>query len=378
MSISAKSKMPWLRNRLGPAGLAGFAFALLFVAVTTAAIAAVTQVVDLGHVGAIYLIPVLISAMRWGLAPALLAATTSVAASAFFFYPPIYSFQVSNWEQLVDLMLFTIVAIVTSQLAVSLKRHAELADRAVREARMRAETDQLREALIGSVTHELRTPLASILGATTVLCSAPAVAAEPRLAALANVVRDETERLNNDIQNLLDASRISSKGVRPRLEWAEPADIVNSALERCRSRLAGHKIEVDLSGDLPLVYVDSALIEQALGQILDNAGKYSAPGSNIRLTGRLQNGQVVIAVADQGSGLSVDEKTRLGERFFRGNRHQSTTSGTGLGLWIANAFLNVNGGRLQVTSAGEGGGTTVAIELPVPPEKPESAELANE
>src|SRR5262245_2468248 len=120
-------------------GTSGFAFALLLVAITTIAIGAALRFVDLGHVGAIYLIPVLISAMRWGLLPALFAATTSAAASAFFFYPPIYSFHVQDWEQGIDLFLFVIVAVVTSQLVIGLRRQAEIADRAVNEARMRAE-----------------------------------------------------------------------------------------------------------------------------------------------------------------------------------------------------------------------------------------------
>ena len=144
----------------------GFLLPLVLVVITTVAIGVAIRFVDLGHVGAIYLVAVLISAMRWGLAPALLAATTSAAASAFFFYPPIYSLQVQDWEQLIDLVLFTIVAIVTSQLAVGLRRNIEIADRAIQEALVRAETDHLRDALIGSVSHELRTPLASILGAT--------------------------------------------------------------------------------------------------------------------------------------------------------------------------------------------------------------------
>ena len=356
----------------------GFVFPLVLVAATTIAIGVAIRFVDLGHVGAIYLIPVLISAMRWGLAPALLAATTSIASSAFFFYPPIYSFQVQDWEQLIDLILFTIVAVVTSQLAVSLRRNIEIADRAIQEARVRAETDHLRDALIGSVSHELRTPLASILGATTIICSSPVVRAEPRIAALADVVRDEAERLNNDIQNLLDASRISSEGVRPRLEWAEPADIVNSALERCRTRLTGHRVEVQLSDELPLVRVDAVLIEQALGQILDNAGKYSAPESRIKLNGWLDQDQIVLSVTDEGFGLAPEDKARLGERFFRGSRHLTTIPGSGLGLWIAQAFLRANGGNLDATSAGEGLGLTVCIRLPVPPKALEPADLPDE
>ena len=109
--------------------------------------------------------------------------------------------------------------------------------RTLNEAKMRSETELLREALIGSVSHELRTPLASILGAATVLTQSPAIAKDERLTSLAAVVRDEAERLNNDIQNLLDATRISRGQVKPRLEWIEPLDIVNSALERRQRRL---------------------------------------------------------------------------------------------------------------------------------------------
>jgi two-component system sensor histidine kinase KdpD len=370
---------------LGPAALAqgasgpkGFAYALVAVAVATGAIGLTKHFVDLGHVGALYLIPVLIAAIRWGLGPALLASGASTLASAFFFYPPFYSFRVQNWEQLVDLSLFTIVGVVTSHLVVSLKTHAERAERATNEARMRAETEHLREALIGSVSHELRTPLASILGAATVLSGAPAVLAEPRLAALANVARDEAERLNNDIQNLLDASRISSEGLVPRVEWAEVADIVNAALDRHRTRLADHPVAVDLSPELPLVYVDPVLVRQALWQIIDNAAKYSASGAPIRIVGRRDDAGVALTVSDRGAGFSSAERARLGERFFRGGRTAATTAGSGLGAWIATAFLRANAGSLEVASEGEGRGATVTIRLPMPPRGPEREELPHE
>jgi two-component system sensor histidine kinase KdpD len=236
---------------------------------------------------------------------------------------------------------------------------------AISEARMRAQTDLLREALIGSVSHELRTPLASILGAATVLSDAPAIAGDKKLKALANDVRDEAERLNNDIQNLLDASRISSDGVRPHIEWAEPADIVNSALERCRNRMAGHSLAVDLPQDLPLVHVDSILVKQALVQIFDNAVKYSVPGSQISVSARAQDDRLILSIRDEGAGLTPADRSRMWDRFARGERHTATTSGSGLGLWIANAFIATNGGKMTAASAGAGMGTTVAIDLPV-------------
>jgi two-component system, OmpR family, sensor histidine kinase KdpD len=249
---------------------------------------------------------------------------------------------------------------------------------ALHQAKMRSETELLREALIGSVSHELRTPLASILGAATVLSQSPAVAKDERLNSLAGVVRDESERLNNDIQNLLDATRITRDQIRPRMEWIEPADIVNSALERRRRRLNGHAISLDVDRNLPFIYVDPVLIEQAFAQVVDNAAKYSPPGSTITVAAK-RNGQgLVLSVTDTGVGLTPEESAQLGERFFRGRRHVATISGSGLGLWIAKAFVGANGGSIDADSAGVNQGTTIAIKLPVAPNVPQPETIPDE
>src|SRR6516225_561521 len=244
---------------------------------------------------------------------------------------------------------------------------------ALDQAKMRSETELLREALIGSVSHELRTPLASILGAATVLSQSPAIASDERLTSLAGVVRDEAERLNNDIQNLLDATRISREQIKPRQEWIEPQDIVNSALERRRRRLSGHSLSLDVDSNLPFIYVDPVLVEQAFGQIVDNAAKYSPPGSPITVAAKGNGRDVVLSVHDEGVGLTAQENAQLGERFFRGARHAATTSGSGLGLWIAKAFVTANGGKIEAASAGADQGTTVSIHLPfaTPASQPE-------
>jgi two-component system sensor histidine kinase KdpD len=230
---------------------------------------------------------------------------------------------------------------------------------------MRSQTDRLREALIGSVSHELRTPLASILGAATVLSEAPALRNEKKLLSLALDVRSEAERLNNDIQNLLDATRISSDGVKPHVEWAEPSDIVNSAIERCRSRLGERTLVLNFSPDLPLIHVDAVLVQQALIQIFDNAAKYSGPRSQVTVAARARDGRLVVSVSDQGVGLTASDQPQMWDRFVRGDRQGTTTSGSGLGLWIANAFIAANGGKMHAVSDGPGTGTTIAIELPV-------------
>jgi two-component system sensor histidine kinase KdpD len=480
--------------------------AVALVAAMTVALEALADVMDVRRISVVYLIPVLIAATQWGVVPAVCAAISGVAISAFLYYPPIYSFQVTDPQQVVDLSLFIFVAVITGQLANNVKRQVEIArqrenetrdlyafsrrlatavttddifsvirdhliaiiprrvalfgtadqpnvadaaipalvkqvaDRlisnhadlaresiiddgsgnlwlvrpvssktmafgvvaidlgsnsrdtageirarvdailteatdtlerldmaqAISAAKTRSETELLREALIGSVSHELRTPLASILGAASALGQSQTVTADRRLNELISVVRSEAERLNNDIQNLLDATRISSAGVRPRQGWVDPADIINAAVGRRQQRLAGHKVVLDVDSDLPLVYVDSTLLEQAFGQILDNAAKYSPPGSTIVIKATGGPATVKMSVTDQGLGLAGEEQTRLWERFFRGDRHLGTISGSGLGLWIANAFVAANGGRMEALSQGAGQGATVSIILPAP------------
>jgi two-component system sensor histidine kinase KdpD len=237
--------------------------------------------------------------------------------------------------------------------------------RTLADVRMRAETEQFREALIGSVSHELRTPLASILGASTVLSAAPEITANPRLESLAGVIHHESERLNAEIQNILDASRISSNGLQVKLEWSEPADFVNAALERCRHRLAKHKIDVDMPDELVLLHVDSVLMERALGQILDNAAKYSPGSSLITLNGRREADSFVLTVSDQGAGLDPNDRSLLGQKFFRGKRSAQSTSGLGLGFWIANAFVAANQGSVEASSEGADRGMVVKIRLPL-------------
>jgi len=239
--------------------------------------------------------------------------------------------------------------------------------RAIGEVKLRTEAETLRAALMGSVSHGLRTPLASIMGSASILVQAPAVAHEPRLAGLAGIIRDEAERLNSDIQRLLDASRISSAGVRPHMGWVDAADIVNAALASQRRRLASHQVVVRLPDDLPLVNADQVMIEQALAQILDNAVKYSPAGSAIRVEAQSRGGEIVMTISDGGAGLSPEEREQMFERFYRGPRTRETTSGSGLGLWIAHAFVVACGGRIEAASKGVDCGTVFRIVLPEAP-----------
>jgi two-component system sensor histidine kinase KdpD len=310
-------------------------------------------VTDISRGGVVFLIPVVVAAIRWGGIAAIAAAIGGVLASIFFFYAPIYDFEVSNSQQIIELGLFIFVALVVSRLAAQLSM-----------ARVRAEGDTLRQALIDSVSHELRTPLASILGSATVIGSAASVRTDARLADLVQTIREEAERLDRDIQNLLDASRVTAEGIRPQIEPTDPADVINSALRRCRRRLGRHPVKTDIAPDLPFIEVDSALIEQALVQLLDNAAKYSPPASAIEIAAREDQDTVTVSVTDHGRGLTDKEINDIWNRRFRGDRHEGI-AGSGLGLWIAKAFVTANNGELAADSAGLDLGSTITMVLPV-------------
>jgi K+-sensing histidine kinase KdpD len=129
-------------------------------------------------------------------------------------------------------------------------------------------------------------------------------------------------------------------------------------------RLAAHRLETEFAEDLPLVYVDSGLIEEACGQLLENAAKYSPSGSMISVRALAERGQVILSISDQGVGITPDEQQHLGRRSFRSRRHQASIPGSGLGFWIASSFVRANSGTLAVLSRGHGLGTTVSIALP--------------
>jgi two-component system, OmpR family, sensor histidine kinase KdpD len=228
------------------------------------------------------------------------------------------------------------------------------------------------------VSHELRSPIASILGSCSVLDKMPAVQGDNETQLLVDAIHDQAAQLDSHIRDLLDVTRISANGVRPQFEWTDPTDIVASALKQKQRRLAAHRVVVDLR-DSPLLQVDSVLVEQALGQLLENAAKYSPAGTRITIGSHCAaEGYLDLSVTDHGSGLTAEEKSELGKRCYRGERH-AVGSGSGLGLWIASTFIAANGGFLFAESEGPNRGTTISLRLPtVPQDTTESSEADND
>jgi K+-sensing histidine kinase KdpD len=479
------------------------------VSLVTALLLLLEQTVAVSLVPIAYLVPVVIAATRWGVWPATLASVASMAEADFFFFPPVFSFQVEDPQEVVDLLLFLVVALVSSNLASRLrletetlrqrerdiqnlydfsrrlaacftvselisaienylsqtlgqpavffaaktggqleppksgsvpkavKEHAYSAitaaapsvrsvidgatqnvwllrmvssetailglvavnigvgpaetleirtrrveaileevsltlqridiEKAMEDARLRLQGQLLRDAFHGTLSHELRTPLATIRGSASVLDSMPLVQKDDRIRSLVEAISDEVAELDGFIQSLLNATRVTAGGITPHLEWTDPRDIANAAIKARSRRLVAHKIETEFVDELPMVNVDSGLIEESCGQLLENAAKYSPSGSTIQFSVRRKQNDVVLSISDQGVGITADERPHLGRRLFRSQRHQAAIPGSGLGFWIASIFVGANGGNIDITSPGQGLGATASIILPGSP-----------
>ena len=238
--------------------------------------------------------------------------------------------------------------------------------REVAEARLRMQGEALREALINSVSHDLQTPLAAILGSATALESFGDPGDSTRRELVATI-REETERLAAYIENVLDLTRIRAGQIAPRLELVDLSDIIDAALRRKQKALGGHRVRVELPPDLPMLKLDLFLMEHALANVLDNAAKYAPAGSEVSLVAAAHEGQVVLDITDQGSGIPPGEHDRIFEPFYRGAGPAGRpASGTGLGLAICRAFIAANGGTVSVLAGAPPCGTTLRLTLPVP------------
>jgi K+-sensing histidine kinase KdpD len=479
---------------------------MMWVSLVTGILLLLDQAVAVNLVPIAYLIPVVVAATQWGLRPATLASIAGMAAADFFFFPPVFSFQVEDPQEVVDLLLFLVVALVSSNLASRLRRETETLrrrereiqqlyefsrllaacftvsdlisaiqnylsrtlgqqaaffaatadgrfeslesgsvptavqeriaamtaaigvaswtvvdtptqnvwllgtvcsetavhglvavniasgsreavatrtrrveavleevsltlarldiEKAMEDARLHLQAQLLRDAFHGTLSHELCTPLAAIRGSASVLESMPAIRGDHRIHSLVGDISEEAAQLDGFIQNLLNATRVIAGGISPHLEWTDPRDIVNAAVKGRARRLTAHRVEVEFADDLPLVNVDSGLIEESCGQLLENAAKYSPSGSTIAVGARAEQGCVILSISDQGVGITPDEQQQLGRRSFRSRRHQATIPGSGLGFWIASTFVRANGGTIDISSRGQGQGTIASIALP--------------
>ncbi len=251
----------------------------------------------------------------------------------------------------------------SSQAALALERITLAAD--AQQTQLLRQAEQLQSTLLNSISHDLRTPLATITGALSSLRDDAALLDAATQRDLADMAWDEARRLNDLVGNLLHMTRLESGALTLRRDESDVEDIIGAALTQLARGLRERAVDIDVPADLPAVPVDFPLVVQALANVVDNALKYSADGAPLSIRSYRGNGNVVIEIADRGIGIPADEQARVFDKFYRA---ANGASGTGLGLAISKGVVDAHGGRIEAKPRG-GGGTIVSLALPVEREK---------
>jgi two-component system, OmpR family, sensor histidine kinase KdpD len=253
-----------------------------------------------------------------------------------------------------------LLEVFASQTALAIER--TLSQRSAEETRVHMQTEQMRSSLLSAMSHDLRTPLASITGAASTLRSQNDRLPLETKQELLESISDEAERLSRLVGNLLDMTRFESGGVELRRDFYPLEEIVGTVLQRMEPQLQGRTVTTDLAENLPMVFVDDVLIGQVLWNLLENAAKYTPPGSPLELAAFDEQEAAIIEVRDRGPGIPPGEEERIFEKFYRGK--SVNIRGAGLGLPICRAIVQAHKGTIQAL-ARAGGGTTFRISLPI-------------
>ena len=227
------------------------------------------------------------------------------------------------------------------------------------------ESDRLRSALLTSISHDLKTPLASVLGAASTMRDLSGGLTDSQKRDLLVTVIDESERLNRFIANLLDMTKLESGAIKPNTARHDIGEIVGSALRRAGKILIHHKVSLELEADLPMLELDAVLFEQALFNLLDNAAKYAPPETTVSIRGWRDKDCVTLQVVDEGEGIPRSELESVFDKFYRAQKGDHVRPGTGLGLAIARGFIEAMGGTISANNRADRSGAVLTIRLPV-------------
>jgi K+-sensing histidine kinase KdpD len=369
--------------RLGPetpSAASGLLATAVAVAVGTLVVYPLKDVAPAVSLGVVYIPGVLLISTVWGWRLGVLAAVASALAFNWFHIPPTGRFDVSADRDAVALVVFVIVAVVSSSLgemararAAEAERRrleteavlAELRELSAERDRMEAEaieagalrrSDELKTALLRSVSHDLRTPLTAIIAAGAALDS-PSVTADEQHELSAAVVSEGT-RLSRLVENLIDVSRLESGSAEPR---REPVDLVG-VFEAARESvgLEGEAVKLGVDSELPPLVADPVQLERAFANLFENGARHGA-GRPVLVRARESGGRLVVRVVDQGPGIPEGERQRIFEPFYR---REGAGQGFGLGLAIAKGFVEANGGEIAAESV-PGQGSTFVVTFPL-------------
>jgi two-component system sensor histidine kinase KdpD len=376
---------------------------LLGTAAVTALLAPFHEQLSATTVALVLLLVVLFAALLWGSRPALLASVLAAFGLNLFFLPPLYTLSIAHLQNWVALAAFFTTALAVGQLSARARMRAEEAEsgkleierlyRELQEAFERASqaealkrSEKLKSALLDAVTHDLRTPLASIKASITTLLDEsrqvegdePVILDRDSRLEMLEVIDEETDRLTRFIGGLIELARIEAGEMELRRQWGVVDEIISNALLRAQPITKGRQINLEIEDELPLVRVDERAVSEVLYSLIDNAAKYSPPGTEIKITAhRDQEGTIKLAVEDRGKGVPFELRERVFDKFFRATRDgdisKQQPSGTGMGLAIAKGIVEAHEGRIWIESSIGGEGTRVAFILPIGDEEGEVA-----
>ena len=327
---------------------------------------------DLVNIAMLYLLAVVVVAWRYSRGPTILTTILGVAAFDFLFVPPQGAFTVDDVQYLLTFAIMLAVGLIISALRESVRRQADAQAR----LELQAETERIRSALLASISHDLRTPLAVMSGASSTLAErGERMSAEER-GALARSVFDQARDMSERVAKLLEMTRLEAGAIELERDWDSLAEIAGAVLRRLADRTATHRVVVDLPDDLPLLRVDATLIEQVLANLLDNAVRHTPARTVVQLRARRSDREVVVSVEDFGPGLPDQDIERLFDKFHHAAA-EGSPAGMGLGLSICRAIVALHGGRIWAERIA-GGGLAFRFTLPVEPAPAIPAELATQ
>jgi K+-sensing histidine kinase KdpD len=336
--------------------LAHYLWALLAALLTLVVVGLLHTSIGLPAAILLYLVPVILAASRWGRRPAILACLVPVLGHDVLFVEPYGTLTIASPDEALGLVLLLFTALTTGQLADSARRGAE----ATRAAAAAQRQDELKTALLRAVSHDLRTPLASIKASVSGLRQPGADYSDDDRAELLAEIEEEADRLDRLVSNLLDASRLEAGVLKPRPQAQDLGELIGAVLRRLQPLLDGREVAVEIPDGLPLVACDYAQLDQVVTNLVENAVLHTPAGGSIRLGAARRDGSVEVEVVDQGPGIRAADRERIFRPFERG---PTRARGSGLGLTIARGLAEANGGRLWVEAA-VGGGARFVVSLP--------------
>jgi two-component system sensor histidine kinase KdpD len=314
---------------------------------------------DLVNVAMVYLLAVVIVALKFSRGPAIVASVLCVAAFDYIFVPPRGTFTIDDVQYLLTFGIMLAVGLIISGLVRSIRRQAS----AQAALEIEAETERIRSALLASISHDLRTPLAVMAGASSSLVEDAERLGPKERQALAASVFDQARDMSERVNKVLQMTRLETGALKVERDWASLSEIAGSVLTRLAERMAAHRVVVELPEDLPLVRVDDTLIDQALGNLLENCAKHTPPGTIVRLRAQRRPAEILVSVEDYSGGIAESEIEHVFEKFNRGSI-EATGAGMGLGLPICRAIIRLHGGRAWAERI-PAGGTAFRFTIPL-------------